>query len=103
MWKDVAEAVGTGATNVANWSKGRSAPGLQFWPSIIRFLGYDPRPAADTIGQALKRHRAGQGLSQKQLAETLRVDPCTLALWERDERVPTGEFLGRVQTVLLTK
>lgn len=30
----------------------------------------------------------------------LRVDPSTLAKWERGERVPIGGFLGRVQDVL---
>ena len=51
----------------------------------------------------MRRYRAGQGLSQRNLAEALRVDPSTLARWENEERVPTGEFLGRVQTVLLTR
>jgi len=67
MWKDVAKRIGTDATNIALWSKGHSAPGLKFWPNIIQLLEYDPRPEATTLGQALRRHRAGQGLSQKDL------------------------------------
>jgi DNA-binding transcriptional regulator YiaG len=100
MWKDVASQIGTGATNVANWSKGRTAPGLTFWPRIIEFLEYDPRPRATTIADALVRHREGQGLSQKQLAMQLRIDPSTLAKWERKERVPTGQLRGRVDRLL---
>ena len=33
----------------------------------------------------------------------LRVDPDTLARWERDERIPVGEFQKRVQAVLSSR
>jgi transcriptional regulator with XRE-family HTH domain len=100
MWKEVADQIGTGATNVAYWAKGRTAPGLKFCPSIIRFLGYDPRDLAETIGQALKRHREGKGISQKELARHVGVDPSTLAKWERAERGPADDYLTRVQEVI---
>lgn len=102
QWKGVAAQIGTHATNVALWSKGRSRPRLAFWPRIIRFLEYDPRPDADTFGQMLRRHREGQGISQRRFAATLRMDPSTLARWERDERLPTGVFFNRVQRALGT-
>lgn len=100
LWKDVATEIGTDATNVAYWRRARTTPGLKFWASIIRFLGYDPRPAPKTLGQALRRHRTGQGVSQKELANQLKVDPSTLARWEREERIPVGEFQQRVLAVL---
>jgi transcriptional regulator with XRE-family HTH domain len=100
LWKDVARLLGTGATNVALWSKGHSAPGLTFWPGIIQFLGYDPRPDPHTIGAALVRHRQGRGISQADLAGALAVDPGTLARWERQERSPMGEYLKRVELLL---
>lgn len=36
------------------------------------------------------RHRTSLGLSQKESARRLHVDPSTLAKWERGEREPTG-------------
>jgi hypothetical protein len=69
-------------------------------PAIVDFLEYDPRPEPESVGQALKRHRKGQGMSQKAFAIQLRVDQGTLARWERGERVPTGKFLDRVNRVL---
>ena len=48
---------------------------LGWMPAIIRFLGYDPQPIARTIGEALKRHRTGQALTQQELARRLDVDP----------------------------
>jgi DNA-binding transcriptional regulator YiaG len=100
LWRDVAREIGTGATNVANWSKGHSKPGLEFWPRVIQFLGYDPRPPATSLGDRLTQRREGQGLSQKELACALEVDPNTLARWERKQRVPTGKFRVRVDRFL---
>ena len=100
LWKDVTKQIGTHATNVTNWSKGRSAPGLRFWPRIIRFLGYDPRPGPATLGERIRRYRNAKGLSQQMLAVRLQVDPSTLARWERDERSPAGQFLERLQVAL---
>jgi transcriptional regulator with XRE-family HTH domain len=39
-------------------------------------------------------------MSQKQLAERLDVDPSTLAKWERGERLPKGNFLRRVESLV---
>ncbi len=100
MWKEVAEQIGTDTTNVTLWVKNRTRPGLTLWPSVIQFLGYDPRPAAETVGKALKRYREGIGLSQEAFAGHLRVDQKTLAWWEQGIRTPRGKYLDRVKTVL---
>ena len=85
---------------VANWLKGRRAPDLRHWPRVIRFLGYDPSPASESLGQALVRWRWARGQSQEELAAKLQVDPGTLAQWERGERVPVGDFLARINAPL---
>ena len=82
-------------------SKKNAARGFtEDMPAIIRFLGYDPLPAAKTLGEQLIRRRTSLGFSQKQAARMLAVDPTTLARWERGEREPTREFLGRVERFL---
>ena len=43
------------------------------------------------------RQRTRLGLSQKESAERLGVDPGTLARWERGEREPQGGFLKLVE------
>jgi len=40
------------------------------------------------------------GLSQKESAKRLGIDPSTLARWERGEREPAGGFLKIVLTFL---
>ncbi len=69
-------------------------------PAIIRFLGYNPLPAADTLGGQLVRHRTSLGMTQAEAAKRLDVDSGTLARWERGEREPAGGLPGRVERFL---
>jgi transcriptional regulator with XRE-family HTH domain len=69
-------------------------------PAIIRFLGYNPLPPAKSMGGRLVRQRTALGLTQKESAKCVAVDPSTLAKWERGEREPQGAFLGRVMRFL---
>ena len=69
-------------------------------PAIIDFLGYNPLPPAKTLAEQLVRRRTGLGLSQKESAGRIGVDPGTLAKWERGEREPSGGFLERVKRFL---
>ena len=67
---------------------------------VIRFLGYNPLPQAETPGEQLMLHRTALGLTQKEAARQIGVDPGTLARWERGERIPTGTFLSSVNSFL---
>ena len=49
------------------------------------------------MGELLRCHREGRGISQKAMAERLGVDPGTLWKWERGICEPKNEFLRRVQ------
>ena len=101
LQKDVAEQLGVDKTSVFNWEGNRSSPEIRYMPAIIGFLGYNnPLPAAHTLSGQLVRQRKGLGLSQKESAERLGVDPSTLAKWERGEREPAGGFLERVKRFL---
>jgi hypothetical protein len=56
--------------------------------------------ACERLERAARPASHDQGLSQKEAALELRVDPRMLALWEQVEREPTGVFLGRVKRFL---
>ena len=103
MFQDeAARRIGTTESTVANWESGRSIPCLRAWPGVLIFLGYDPRPAAKTIGEKFGLHREGLGISKEELAEKLDLDPGTVKAWERwaDKRqnhrsIPTiARFIG---------
>jgi transcriptional regulator with XRE-family HTH domain len=69
-------------------------------PGIIRFLGYNPLPEANTFGERLVRQRTMLGLTQKETAQELGVDQGTLARWERDEQEPKNDHLRHVEQLL---
>jgi transcriptional regulator with XRE-family HTH domain len=48
----------------------------------------------------LVRQRTSIGLSQKESAGRIGVDPATLAKWEQEKREPQGVFLKRVKRFL---
>jgi transcriptional regulator with XRE-family HTH domain len=100
LQREVAEQVGVDTTSLFNWEGNRSNPEIRYMPAVIRFLGYDPQPAANTTGERLVRQRTSLGLSQKESAERIGVDASTLAKWERGEREPAGGFLERVERFL---
>jgi len=100
LQREVAEQLGVDKACVFNWEGNRSNPEIRYVPEIIRFLGYNPLPAAATMGERLIRHRTMRGLSQGDAARELDVDPSTLAKWERGEREPAGAFAKRAERFL---
>jgi transcriptional regulator with XRE-family HTH domain len=100
LQREVAERIGVGETSVFNWEADTVGPGIRCMPAIIRFLGYNPLPEADTLGGRLVRHRTSLGMTQGEAALKIGVDPSTLARWERGEREPAGSLLGRAERFL---
>jgi len=100
LQRDMAKQLGVDKTTVFNWEANASSPEIRYMPAIIRFLGYNPLPEANGWGERLVRHRTSLGLSQKEAALKLGVDPGTLARWERGEREPAGVLRTRVERFL---
>ena len=92
LQREVAERLGVSTASIVNWESGRSEPGHNYMPAIIRFLGYNPLPPAKTWAGRLVSSRTALGLSQKQAAKRMGVDASTLARWEWGERKPAGSF-----------
>jgi transcriptional regulator with XRE-family HTH domain len=100
LQKDVAQQVGVDECSVFNWEANTSNPGIGYIPAIIRFLGYNPLPEPKVLAERLVCRRTALGLSQKDAAKRIGIDPGTLARWERGEREPTGGFLTLVKRFL---
>jgi transcriptional regulator with XRE-family HTH domain len=86
--RPVAEAIGCSKATLLNWEKGRAEPEVRFLPSILAMIGYDPRPAATTFAEEIRREREGRGLSQEAFARLIGVDPSTVASWEHGRHRP---------------
>ena len=53
LQREVAERFGVTKSGVANWEANVVEPELRYMPAIIDFLGYDPLPEANTLGEQL--------------------------------------------------
>jgi DNA-binding XRE family transcriptional regulator len=71
LQRDVAEQIGVDKFSIANWEANASKPEIRYMPAIIRFLGYNPLPAATGLGERLVRCRTILGLTQKESAQRL--------------------------------
>jgi DNA-binding XRE family transcriptional regulator len=58
--RDAARAIGCSPLTFLHWEKGRVAPDVRFWPAILRFLGFDPRPEPEGLWRPGEAQR-GQG------------------------------------------
>ena len=80
-----------------------SKPVMQvlFIPGIIAFLGYVPHDTQPmTLGEQIVVRRRMLGLTQKQLAHGLGVDPSSLGGWERGEGRPSRKLAQRLSALL---
>jgi transcriptional regulator with XRE-family HTH domain len=80
--KDAARAIGANFKTYENWEQEKYEPEVRFWPGMIRFLGYDPSPEPKTLGERIQATRYRQGISQRELARRLGIDPSTITAWE---------------------
>ncbi len=82
--KEVAMKLGVDECTITNWELNRTSPQLRFIPKIIEFLGYvPPLDTARTLGEIIVEYRRTRGLSQREFAEQMGLDPTTLSRWER--------------------
>jgi DNA-binding transcriptional regulator YiaG len=96
----VAEQIRVNTTTIHNWEGNKSLPAIRYIPAILRFLEYNPLPPAQTLPERLAAVRKMFGLSQRQLAESLGVDPGTLQSWEAGQHEPTGRNVELVERFL---
>jgi transcriptional regulator with XRE-family HTH domain len=87
--KDVARRLGVTTDSVAYWENNCNQPSLKMFPCISQFLGYDPleyKSNSLSLGELVVHARQRCGMTQKDLARQLGVDPRTLAHWEYSRR-----------------
>ena len=97
--RDVALQVGADKQAVCDWESGRFEPTVSCLPSVIKFLGCDPRPEPTTLPDWLAWHRTGRGLSQVAMALQLGVAARTVWSWESGLRRPTAKNLEKVMAL----
>ena len=82
--QEAAAQLGVNFKTYENWEQGKYEPEDRFFPAVIRFLGYDPSPAPVTLPDRIRAARRRQGISQRELARKLGLDPATVQAWEAE-------------------
>ncbi len=93
--KHVAEFIGVTVETTLNWEQNYSSPTTACFPKIIEYLGYCPVTEESwgaTLGVRTRLHRIHRGLSIKEAAVEIGVDPTSLARWERQGYDPSRKY-----------
>lgn len=106
--KAVARILKVSQFSIINWERGEFQPSnVTTLHRIIVFLGYDPLPEGRTIPERLRQKRRQMGWGQRELAEHLGVDRCTVTGWElggtilkRSHRSMVARLLGLAEADL---
>lgn len=90
-----AQEIGVNKKTYEYWKQGRTTEvAARYLPGVIRFLGYDPSPAPVSLPERIRAARRRQGISQRELARQLGLDPSTVEAWETDKvRRPFPRYL----------
>jgi len=94
--------IGVSVATYRGWETNRTAPALIHVPAAIAFLGYDWRESDGTLGGRLRLARTAHGLTIRELAAHLGVDPSTLRDWEANVHVPSDRHRAEVNKWLAT-
>jgi DNA-binding XRE family transcriptional regulator len=101
LQKDVAKICGVTVDCITNWEKNRSLPQIQFYPSIIKFLGYFPFTVdTSTLVGKLKAYRYLNGLSHNRMGRLMEVDGSTICSWENEENNPPQKKVMKLDLLL---
>jgi transcriptional regulator with XRE-family HTH domain len=72
-------------------------------PKILEFLGFNPESEPEKDSARIVHLRRQLGLTQKQLARVLAVDPVTLYRWENSITAPPAPTVHQIAELLPAK
>ena len=80
------------------WEVEPRVPEAHLMPAIMRFLGYDPQPPAQTFPEMLYRSRRALGFTQPKAAEAFGVPLPTFRAWEEGHYEPKAGRKRLIET-----
>jgi transcriptional regulator with XRE-family HTH domain len=100
LQREAAVRLGVSVDTYRGWEIGRIRPGPGAWVRIIGWLGYDPTPEPNSIGERLRAKRRALGWTEAEAAAHFGCDDSTIRRYERGIRLPAGQRLHSVQAFL---
>lgn len=95
--EDVAALIGVTSNSITNWELNHNQPDLRFYPSIIKFLGYNPFELKTlTLCDRIQTYRILHGMSQEKLADKLGINESTVFNYEKGNHKPTKKILAKL-------
>lgn len=82
---EMAKLLNLNDQTISRWETEESIPNVKHYPSIISFLGTYPFEIEESLGGKCKRYRFTQGLSQKRLAQILKIPLKNIQAIEKKE------------------
>jgi transcriptional regulator with XRE-family HTH domain len=95
--RTVAAGMGVRLETVAGWELDRFEPAVRLWPRVIEFLGCDPLARGEGLGDRVRAFRRQLGLTQRELAKRLGMDPGTIGDLECGRRTPRDRVAASVE------
>jgi DNA-binding transcriptional regulator YiaG len=99
QWQ-AAEEIGVSVATYRGWEVNRAAPTVKHLPGAIAFLGFDWRDSNDSFGDQIRTTRTRRGLSIREAASEIGIDPTTLRRWEVGDGLPSAALRGVIETWL---
>lgn len=104
--RDVAALLNVNVASIRNWEGNWRQPHISELPKIIAFIGCCPYNAALPLHERLVLWRGYNGLTQREMAEIIGIDPTTLARLEgghiRNRKNRTG-YIHRLREALQSR
>ena len=100
LQKQVAAQFGVPIATYQYWERNTGVPSVQQIPTIIRFLGFDPKPEPADLPRRIAYGRRRLGWTQDDLAKRVQVDDSVVAAWETGRTTPPENKLRDFQRFL---
>ncbi|TYO96719.1 helix-turn-helix protein [Geothermobacter ehrlichii] len=97
--KELAAMLGVSVSTIWNWENGWSI-NWQYYPQIIRFLGYNPIPIPEGTIQRLEWYKRIKGLDLVMLGKELGRHPEQVSEWLRGVRTPCKRNMRVIEEFL---
>lgn len=99
--REVSKILGVNVSTVESWEQGRCVPIEPRIPGIIRFLGYNPLPRGERLGERLWFCRLTLGIPATVLGKQLGMDGMSIRRWEDGLYEPRNWHRKAVERFLL--